>query len=223
MKILVAVALASTSLFASAAQAAPTYRFVIAPVLGATGRPLADDGGRVDGRTFTFSIGATETPTPYYSSLFQYPNYFVKSYSYTEFGSTTAVVVPATLGKNVNFFDYGNQGGLFLTNSGNRNFRLLGDTVGNDQSEVLYDDAAYKAALATNPSAQPIFKLGTFLLSTYPRNGAARQPIQNYTVTIANGAITAVPEPASWALMITGFGAVGAAFRRRRVAVTLAA
>jgi hypothetical protein len=30
-----------------------------------------------------------------------------------------------------------------------------------------------------------------------------------------NGAVAAVPEPATWALMILGFGAVGVAMRRR--------
>lgn len=35
-----------------------------------------------------------------------------------------------------------------------------------------------------------------------------------------NGAVSAVPEPATWAMMITGFGLAGAALRRRRIAVT---
>lgn len=41
--------------------------------------------------------------------------------------------------------------------------------------------------------------------------------------TLAGAEVTAVPEPASWALMIVGFGAVGATLRRRRVAVRYAA
>jgi hypothetical protein len=36
------------------------------------------------------------------------------------------------------------------------------------------------------------------------------------------GTITAVPEPATWAMMIGGFGLIGAAARRRRTAVTFA-
>lgn len=36
-------------------------------------------------------------------------------------------------------------------------------------------------------------------------------------------ALTAVPEPESWALMITGFGAIGAAMRARRGALRVAA
>jgi len=224
MKLKFAAAFVAATLMSSAANAAVTYNFVLAPVLGTNGTPLADDGGRVDGRTFTFSIGTDETPTAYYSSLFKDPNYFVKSYSYTEFGSTAPVVVAASTGKNIVFNDYANQGGVYLTNSGNRNFFLYGDTVNGSQADVLYDDAAYKAALATNPSAQPVFKVGTFLLSTYPRNGTATQPIQNYTATISiAGAVSAVPEPGSWGLMTVGIGMAGATLRRRRrVAVRFA-
>ena len=40
-------------------------------------------------------------------------------------------------------------------------------------------------------------------------------------VSIAAVPTTAVPEPATWALMIGGFGAAGAMLRRRRVAITV--
>lgn len=56
---------------------------------------------------------------------------------------------------------------------------------------------------------------GTFGLDFQPTlaltDGGALVPLQN-----------AVPEPESWALMILGFGAVGAAMRRRRVVVAVA-
>jgi PEP-CTERM motif len=40
-------------------------------------------------------------------------------------------------------------------------------------------------------------------------------------VVFSNGGGTpGVPEPASWALMIAGFGLVGAAMRRRKLALT---
>jgi hypothetical protein len=38
--------------------------------------------------------------------------------------------------------------------------------------------------------------------------------------TADGGAVGGVPEPASWAMLIAGFGLVGAAARRRRVALT---
>ena len=52
---------------------------------------------------------------------------------------------------------------------------------------------------------------------------------QRYSVTAARGGaarstidMTAVPEPASWAMMITGFGFMGALMRRRRYAMATA-
>jgi len=62
----------------------------------------------------------------------------------------------------------------------------------------------------------PVFGTGTFQLTEY--QGAGR-----YTLTIADASPAAVPEPASWAVMLAGFGATGAAIRRRRRAVTQAA
>ncbi|MBO9669954.1 MAG: PEP-CTERM sorting domain-containing protein [Sphingobium sp.] len=45
-------------------------------------------------------------------------------------------------------------------------------------------------------------------------------PNQSYMVKLKyNGA---VPEPASWALMIAGFGVVGAGLRRRKLAIRFA-
>ena len=45
---------------------------------------------------------------------------------------------------------------------------------------------------------------------------------ENLMSAIAQGAIVAVPEPANWAMMITGFGLLGAAVRRQRVRVRFA-
>jgi hypothetical protein len=39
--------------------------------------------------------------------------------------------------------------------------------------------------------------------------------------TVTNFEVAAVPEPASWAMMISGFGLVGGAMRRRTVSMTL--
>ncbi len=55
--------------------------------------------------------------------------------------------------------------------------------------------------------------------------GAYHAFADNVTLTTGTGSTTynfevaAVPEPASWALMLTGFGLVGAAMRRRRVRI----
>lgn len=72
-------------------------------------------------------------------------------------------------------------------------------------------------ALFDGPTTAPIFRTGTFRLSTMPRNVPSDVQVFDYTIRIA-----AVPEPATWAMMIAGFGLVGTALRRR-AASTVAA
>ena len=59
----------------------------------------------------------------------------------------------------------------------------------------------------------PVFKTGSFTLTD--AGGAT-----NGTLTIS--AVNAVPEPASWAMLIAGFGLTGAAMRRRRTSAVAA-
>ena len=56
----------------------------------------------------------------------------------------------------------------------------------------------------------PIFNTGTFALSDFSGTGT-------YTLTISNPNVAAVPEPATWGMMILGFGMIGAASRSRKV------
>ncbi len=67
----------------------------------------------------------------------------------------------------------------------------------------------------TGTPAAPTFKLGTFTLYNISN-------IQNGTLTISGPSVGGVPEPASWAMLIAGFGLTGAAMRRRRVGATTA-
>ena len=69
---------------------------------------------------------------------------------------------------------------------------------------------AYGDQLYTGPNSAPTFKLGTFTttLGTGGTFGAG-------TLTIS--AVSGVPEPTNWAMLIAGFGLVGAVARRRRV------
>jgi hypothetical protein len=46
----------------------------------------------------------------------------------------------------------------------------------------------------------------------------AREPMQIIFVPQGAAAVAAVPEPASWAMMLVGFGGLGAILRRRRQA-----
>jgi hypothetical protein len=56
------------------------------------------------------------------------------------------------------------------------------------------------------------------------RNGTASVPGSQDLLVFATIAAPppAIPEPASWAMLIAGFGLTGAALRRRRAAVTSA-
>lgn len=53
---------------------------------------------------------------------------------------------------------------------------------------------------------------------------SATNPDTSYGPVLDNVSITAVPEPATWGMMILGFGLIGAAIRRRnmRTSVTFA-
>jgi hypothetical protein len=107
----------------------------------------------------------------------------------------------------VTFFNTIQQGGLSFTGPAGlvqfKNTTLI--------ENAFFDPTLQKA------QNKAIFKIGTFALSTTAQNSLPNRPFDNYSVTIA-----AVPEPASWALMILGFGVAGAAVRRRAVAVQAA-
>ena len=108
-----------------------------------------------------------------------------------DFPGTSANIV------NVTFYPGGNGGGLGLV-------EFPGLFVLTDGPQLY-----------TGSEAHPTFLIGTFDLTEFVGNG-------NYTLTITDpNATGTVPEPATWALMLGGFGLVGSAMRRRqKVAVT---
>ena len=60
-----------------------------------------------------------------------------------------------------------------------------------------------------------------YVKADYDSQAGAKLQLDNITVTSLNAA-GAVPEPATWAMMIGGFGLMGASLRRRRVSVRFA-
>ena len=79
--------------------------------------------------------------------------------------------------------------------------------------EVSFDVLGSNLAIAGVGTNPPIyFKVD--VASIFP-NGAVRTGVVGATIA----AVAGVPEPASWALMISGFGMAGAALRRRRAMV----
>jgi hypothetical protein len=81
--------------------------------------------------------------------------------------------------------------------------------------------------VSAGPTPRPAGFPGTGPIDFTPANGATIVGVYTRTGPGSNGtftaAINAVPEPATWAMMISGFGLVGAASRRRaRTSVTFA-
>lgn len=104
----------------------------------------------------------------------------------------------------VTFFTQVQQGGIAISGVPGGNFLLRNTT--------LITNTAFNTALPRADN-KPVFKIGTFALSTTPQNTGPR-PFDNYSVTIADSAV-AIPEPATWAMMLTGFGAIGFGARRK--------
>ena len=98
------------------------------------------------------------------------------------------------------FFNAANDGGIELHDS------LTNTLLVSAEDQVLF----------TGGINNPTFKTGSFALTEYNGTGS-------YTLTIAPTATGAVPEPATWAMMIAGFGLVGGAARASRRSVAFAA
>jgi hypothetical protein len=81
-----------------------------------------------------------------------------------------------------------------------------------DLGANFYDDIAAGLQVKVDIDALDDSWLLTLSKSVLIVNGGDLPPV----------APTAAPEPASWAMMLIGFGAMGAAMRRRRTAVTYA-
>lgn len=142
------------------------------------------------------------------------------------------------------YSDGGTLSGTFTTDDAlttlqSTSLTISGGSLGLDS--VIFNDASYIAAGTQNlPNSFSLLALSSVnkglslvFISPLTLSGAtlstASDNFQQFvgTRTIVSGSVAnanpiSVPEPASWALMLIGFAAVGLAFRRRQHRLTLA-
>jgi len=199
MKKLLFVAASIAALTASTPASAARWLFTITNVGG-------EDRG-----DFSFELDMNRAPDTVLSDTIRFsPPPFGPApirVTYTDVPGAGSGVVDTGLTVFTNF----QQGGLSLLPlpfpNNSRQFRLINTN--------LIENSAFDRNLPASQNL-PIFRTGTFAISTTPQNNGPR-PFDNYQITIA-----VVPEPASWAMMILGFGAIGYAVRRRTVRMVLA-
>lgn len=108
---------------------------------------------------------------------------------------------------------------------------LTGATFTFDTGRILVSGGAFTDAYTINGTISSLAAITGIFLNVheseagYPTNGPGRAYDGNFVVSeltldatrLADGPIAAgVPEPATWAMLILGFGAVGTAIRSRR-------
>ena len=128
------------------------------------------------------------------------------------------------------FFGLGTQGAVteyratgpsYLTGSTQVNFNTTSGTT-----MFLNGAASVYGVSSSYVSNSAIMATGTILNKTIAGVGAVAgsyvYTVGGNTVTINVGQAAAVPEPATWGLMVLGFGMIGAAARSRKVKTTVA-
>jgi hypothetical protein len=193
--------------FSYAAVAALAFAASAAPVSAKVIKILIKNVGGIDDRgDFEFVLDDERTPDIVTAT----------SVRYAAVNGGTAVPVSytdvpglgsGTVNTGVTFFTQTGQGGLAIAPFNGGQFRLFNTT--------LFTNSSFNTQLPRSQN-KPTFKLGTFELSTTAANNGPR-PSDNYRINIS-----AVPEPATWAMMLAGFGALGLASRRRGTRSVLA-
>lgn len=114
----------------------------------------------------------------------------------------------AVIGASSIFQQYQVRGDLNFNNAGPHivGFKFLNETTG------IYNYGYMNITTTAGTGANGGFP-ATITGWTYDNTGAA--------LTVAGAATPGVPEPATWAMMMLGFGAMGAALRRRKTDIRI--
>lgn len=94
---------------------------------------------------------------------------------------------------------------------------LLGVSTTLAPSAISLTGSSISASVAAALLPSTGFAPAAYTYNLWPRSpGAGNGTIADFAPDNSNAAVTAVPEPQTWALLIAGFGLVGTAARRRR-------
>jgi len=83
------------------------------------------------------------------------------------------------------------------------------DVTGGAFGNTSFTNYYFGYQLFSGPVSAPMFELGSYDLYI-----SGEAPVAQLTITAVSAG--AVPEPASWAMMLIGFGAIGSTIRRRQ-------
>lgn len=187
--------LAAATMFAAAPAAADICQFNLA---GAVTEP-----GQFNGSPLTAVFQLNCTPVPTRTDNGAFPRFDVDGVTGVFNGPGVAGnngmgVGPIAVG-DLNFYTGPAGGGFGVNNPNDGDFGLFS----------LEGPQLFSGTLNS-----PAFTPGTYAFTNDFYYGAVRA-----TLTITQLSAPGVPEPATWAMLIMGFGAMGAAMRRRTVAV----
>ena len=154
--------------------------------------------------SFSFDL-ASATPTPDFSQ----PNYG------TQF-LVSGIVDGALDSFDVNFYNSNASGGLEADNLGSGGNFFFQNGFGQYNPVTMTYQQIYSGA-----ENAPMFSPGEFILDSQDPATFESSGIPEGVLTVS--AISAAPEPSTWALMFMGVGALGLMLRRRRSMAPLAA
>jgi hypothetical protein len=146
-------------------------------------------------------------------------------YSQQGGGDTETAVeaaIKAATGQTVDIFKYGK------SDENAALFSITGDGIGASSWDVLNNSVlisyiSVKAADSFSLFAyDPAVNSQSFSTAGITNKNGEQQGMSHITFWYTRQAVNAVPEPATWATMLVGFGMVGLSVRRRRAARTAA-